>query len=273
MEIVIIGAGPAGLTAAWELSKHKLNSTILESDSNVGGISRTVEQNGWRFDIGGHRFFTKVDEVYEIWSEMLDDEDFLFRSRLSRIYYDKKFFNYPLKISNVLLNLGLIEAIKCVFSYIHVRIFPITEIDNFEKWVASRFGWRLYNIFFKTYTEKVWGVSANLIGADWASQRIKDLTLSKAVLNALLPKKSDEVITTLIDSFRYPKFGPGMMWESAAKKLEEDGHKIVFDSKVSDILYENNSYKIGDSVNIKETKPISKLKRWAVIENNLGEKK
>ena len=244
MEIVIIGAGPAGLTAAWELSKHKLNSTILESDSNVGGISRTVEQNGWRFDIGGHRFFTKVDEVYEIWSEMLDDEDFLFRSRLSRIYYDKKFFNYPLKISNVLLNLGLIEAIKCVFSYIHVRIFPITEIDNFEKWVASRFGWRLYNIFFKTYTEKVWGVSANLIGADWASQRIKDLTLSKAVLNALLPKKSDEVITTLIDSFRYPKFGPGMMWESAAKKLEEDGHKIVFDSKVSDILYENNSYKI-----------------------------
>ena len=241
-EILIIGAGPAGLTAAWEANKHGLKTLILEGDKEVGGISRTVERNGWRFDIGGHRFFTKVDEVYEIWDEILDKEDFLLRPRMSRIYYKNKFYDYPLKASNALFNLGIIEAIRCVLSYFYVRIRPPKNQDNFENWVAARFGWRLYNIFFKTYTEKVWGVDATTIGADWASQRIKNLSLMKAILNAFQINKSGEIITTLIDKFKYPKYGPGMMWETAYKKLLDQGHEIYFSSRVSEISKEDDHY-------------------------------
>ena len=240
IEILIIGAGPAGLTAAWELNKHNKEALIVELDNTVGGISRTVERNGWRFDIGGHRFFTKVDEVYDIWDEILGEDDFLLRPRMSRIYYNKKFFDYPLKASNALMNLGIIEAIRCVLSYFYVRINPPKDQTHFEGWVAARFGWRLYNIFFKTYTEKVWGVEATKIGADWASQRIKNLSLWKAIINSFFPNKSGEVITTLIDEFKYPKLGPGMMWETAAEKLEEKGYKILFQSGVKEISTNNN---------------------------------
>ena len=244
-KIIIVGAGPAGLTAAWEAEKFGYKTLILESTSQVGGISRTVERDGWRFDIGGHRFFTKVDLVNKIWDEILDRDDFLLRPRMSRIYYKKKFFDYPLKPLNALSNLGLFESIACVMSYIYVRIFPPRDQNNFENWVAARFGWRLYNIFFKTYTEKVWGIEANKIGSDWASQRIKNLSLSKAILNAFFKDKSGEVITTLIDEFKYPKFGPGMMWETAYTKLTNKGHKIVLNSKVKKIeKYETNSYKV-----------------------------
>jgi UDP-galactopyranose mutase len=243
-EILIIGAGPAGLTAAWEAEKHGVKTLILESDKEVGGISRTVEQNGWRFDIGGHRFFTKVEEVYEIWGEILDKEDFLLRPRMSRIYYKNKFYDYPLKASNALFNLGILEAIRCVLSYFYVRVFPPKKQDNFEDWVAARFGWRLYNIFFKTYTEKVWGVDARTIGSDWASQRIKNLSLMKAILNAFQINKSGEIITTLIDKFKYPKFGPGMMWETAHKKLTDKNHEILLSSKVKKIYKENNIYTV-----------------------------
>lgn len=243
-EILIIGAGPAGLTAAWEAEKHGIKTLILESDKEVGGISRTVERNGWRFDIGGHRFFTKVDEVYQIWDEILDADDFLLRPRMSRIYYKSKFYDYPLKASNALLNLGIIEAIRCVFSYFFVRVFPPKNQDNFEDWVAARFGWRLYNIFFKTYTEKVWGIDAKLIGSDWASQRIKNLSLMKAILNAFKLNQTGEVITTLIDEFKYPKYGPGMMWETAHKKLEDKGHVIMLSTKVTEIIKFEQKYKI-----------------------------
>ena len=242
IKILIIGAGPAGLTAAWEAEKHNEKTVILESDSVVGGISRTVEENGWKFDIGGHRFFTKVDEVYEIWDEILEEGDFLLRPRMSRIYYNKNFFDYPLKPFNALSNLGVFEAIRCVMSYIAVRIKPPANQDNFENWVAARFGWRLYNIFFKTYTEKVWGVDANKIGADWASQRIKSLSLGKAIINAFRGENSGEVITTLIDKFKYPKYGPGMMWESAQEKLEKKGHKIIFKAKVTNIEKVDSGY-------------------------------
>ena len=241
-EIVIIGAGPAGLTAAWEAEKHGVKTLILESDKEVGGISRTVERNGWRFDIGGHRFFTKVDEVYKVWDEILEKDDFLLRPRMSRIYYKKKFFDYPLKASNALLNLGIFEAIRCVLSYMYVKIKPPKNQDNFEDWVAARFGWRLYNIFFKTYTEKVWGIEANEIGADWAAQRIKNLSLFKAILNSLNINRSGEIITTLIDEFKYPKYGPGMMWETAYKKLIEKNHKIKLQKKVSKITKEKDHY-------------------------------
>ena len=246
IETLIIGAGPAGLTAAWELSKHDKKALIVELDNSVGGISRTVERNGWRFDIGGHRFFTKVDEVYDIWDEILEEGDFLLRPRMSRIYYNKKFFDYPLKASNALFNLGIIEAIRCVLSYFYVRINPPKDQTHFEGWVAARFGWRLYNIFFKTYTEKVWGVEATKIGADWASQRIKNLSLLKAIINSFFPNRNGEVITTLIDEFKYPKFGPGMMWETAAKKLGNKGYKILFKSGVKEIITNTNGegYKV-----------------------------
>lgn len=243
-EIIIIGAGPAGLTAAWEAEKHGIKTLIIEGDKVVGGISRTVERNGWKFDIGGHRFFTKVDEVYDIWNEILDEEEFLNRPRMSRIYYNKKFFDYPLKASNALINLGFFEAIRCVLSYLYVRINPPKDQNNFENWVAARFGWRLYNIFFKTYTEKVWGIDAKEIGADWAAQRIKNLSLLKAILDSLKLNKSGEIITTLINEFKYPKFGPGMMWETAAKKLIEKNHQIHFEEKVKEIVKCDGFYKV-----------------------------
>lgn len=250
-EILIIGAGPAGLTAAWEAEKHGVKTLILESDKEVGGISRTVERNGWKFDIGGHRFFTKVNEVYEIWDEILEKEDFLLRPRMSRIYYKNKFYDYPLKASNALFNLGIFEAIRCVLSYFYVRINPPKDQDNFENWVAARFGWRLYNIFFKTYTEKVWGVDAKTIGSDWASQRIKNLSLMKAILNAFQINKSGEIITTLIDEFKYPKYGPGMMWETAYKKLLEKEHKIFLNSRVIEITKDSDFYLVTTNDNKK----------------------
>ena len=159
-EIVIVGAGPAGLTAAYQLSKAGVSSTVVEADDVVGGISRTVERDGWRFDIGGHRFFTKVPEVETLWHEILPDEDFLLRPRMSRIYYNNRFFDYPLRAMNALKGLGLVEATRCVGSYAWARVRKPADTTTFEGWTASRFGWRLYRIFFKTYTEKVWGVPA-----------------------------------------------------------------------------------------------------------------
>jgi protoporphyrinogen oxidase len=274
-KIIIIGAGPAGLTAAWEAEKLGIKTLILEGDKVVGGISRTVERNGWRFDIGGHRFFTKVDEVYDIWDEILDEGDFLQRPRMSRIYYNKKFYDYPLKASNALFNLGIFEAIRCVLSYMYVRLKPPKNQDNFENWVAARFGWRLYRIFFKTYTEKVWGIEASKIGADWAAQRIKNLSLAKAILNSLKINKSDEIITTLIDKFKYPKYGPGMMWETSYKKLKEKNHEIKLNSKVTSIIKKQNYYQITTNggheyyaENILSSMPLAHLPKTVAPQND-----
>ena len=210
---VIVGAGPGGLTAAYELSKHGLPAVVFEKDRVVGGISRTAVHRGYRFDIGGHRFFSKGPLIEEVWTEILGD-DMLVRGRLSRIYYDGKFFDYPLKPVNALVGLGPVEAVRISLSYLRARLFPHREERNFEQWVSNRFGRRLYEIFFKTYTEKVWGMPCSEISADWAAQRIKNLDLVKAVKNALLGSAgSKEVITTLIDQFRYPRHGPGMIWE------------------------------------------------------------
>src|SRR5258708_2666096 len=177
LSVVVIGAGPAGLTAAYQLMKagHAGKVTILESDDVVGGISRSVERDGWRFDIGGHRFFTKVPQVEALWHEILPDEDFLMRPRMSRIYYDNKYFDYPLKATNALKNLGMVEAVRCVASYARARIRPPKDQTNYEGWLVARFGWRLYRTFFKTYTEKVWGVPVSEMPADWAAQRVKTL--------------------------------------------------------------------------------------------------
>jgi len=240
-QVVIIGAGPAGLTAAYELGKKGLTATVLEADDTVGGISRTVERDGWRFDIGGHRFFTKVQPVEDLWHEILPDEDFLQRPRMSRIFYNGKYFDYPIKPMNALRGLGFLEAVRCVLSYVWVRIRPPKDRTTFEGWTASRFGWRLYNHFFKTYTEKVWGVDADQIQADWAAQRIKNLSLFRAVWEALKPdwwkrrQGKGKQVTSLIEEFQYPKYGPGMMWERCRDLVEAQGTKVHMNTRVTRI--------------------------------------
>ncbi|MGH2769057.1 MAG: NAD(P)/FAD-dependent oxidoreductase, partial [Actinomycetota bacterium] len=226
-----------GLTAAYELTKRGQRATVLEADRVVGGISRTVHRDGWRFDIGGHRFFTKVAAVEDLWHEILPDGDFLIRPRMSRIYYNGKFFDYPLKPGNALRNLGPLESFRCVVSYLWARIRPPADQSNFEGWVSARFGWRLYRVFFKTYTEKVWGVPAAAIQADWAAQRIKNLSLSKAVLNALLPKRNQKAITSLIEEFQYPRYGPGMMWERAAELVSARGVDVALNARVTGVRH------------------------------------
>ena len=239
LQVVIIGAGPAGLTAAYQLLKRGHVSTVLEADTVVGGISRTAERDGWRFDIGGHRFFTKVKPVEDLWMEILGEDDFLLRPRMSRIYYNGKFFDYPLKAMNALRGLGLVEAFLCMLSYAWARVRPPKDQSNFEGWVSARFGYRLYRIFFKTYTEKLWGVPATSIKADWAAQRIKNLSLMKAVVNAVAPKRNQKQITSLIEEFRYPKYGPGMMWERATELVTAGGSKVIFDAKVTAVHHED----------------------------------
>ncbi len=231
--VVVIGAGPAGLTAAVRLRQAGRPTTVLEASDSVGGISRTVERDGWRFDLGGHRFFTKVPEVEAFWHEVLPDEDFLMRPRLSRILYRGKLFDYPLKPFNALFGLGVLEAIRCVLSYAWVRVHPPKDQSDFEGWVAARFGWRLYRIFFKTYTEKVWGVPATDIQADWAAQRIKNLSLLNAITSAFGLGKDKDQITTLIEEFQYPRLGPGMMWDRARDLVIADGGDVRMSSPVA----------------------------------------
>jgi protoporphyrinogen oxidase len=236
--VVIIGAGPAGLTAAYDLGKRGVASTVFEADDIVGGISRTVERDGWRFDIGGHRFFTKVPRVEALWHETLPDEDFMLRPRMSRIYLNGKFIDYPLRAMDALRKVGPIEALLCVLSYIWVRIRPPKDQSHFEGWTAARFGWRLYRKFFKTYTEKAWGLPATELTADFAAQRIKNLSLAKAVWNAMLPRRNQKDITSLIEEFEYPKLGPGMMWERCRDLVEAQGTKVVMEAPVVRIRHE-----------------------------------
>ncbi len=239
--IVVIGAGPAGLTAAVELAEHGHRVTVLERDPTyVGGISRTVCYKGYRFDIGGHRFFSKSAEITRRWKERLGNE-FISVRRLSRIFYRGRFFDYPLKAFNALSNLGIFESIACVLSYLKVKVRPAPEEKSFRDWVTNRFGARLFNIFFKTYTEKVWGMPCEEISADWAAQRIKGLSLFKAVWNALMPaKKSGEqqTIKTLIDSFEYPRFGPGQMWEKYRDDLAKAGGVLRMAEEVTAIQHD-----------------------------------
>lgn len=223
--VVIIGAGPAGLTAAYELMKLGLHSVVLEADTSVGGLARTVEHRGYRFDIGGHRFFSKNPLINRLWKEILR-ADFLERPRLSRIYYRGHFFDYPLKAFNALTGLGAVEASRIILSYAKAKVFPHQEEQTFEQWVSNRFGDRLYRIFFKTYTEKVWGMACSEISADWAAQRIKNLSLSEALRSAIGSgnrSRDGRLITTLIESFHYPRLGPGMMWEQCEQMLQGSG--------------------------------------------------
>ena len=240
-KVVIIGAGPAGLTAAYQLCKEGVESVVLEKDTVVGGISRTVNYKGYLFDIGGHRFFTKVKAVDEMWREVLGGEKFLRRSRLSRIYYNKRFFYYPLKATNALLGLGIFNSFLMVGSYAKAQMFPIKPEISFEHWICNRFGKRLYNTFFKTYTEKVWGIPCSEISADWAAQRIKGLSLIATIKNAILsaqPTNKGEIIKTLIDAFDYPEKGPGQMWEMVAESIQARDSELKMKADVEKIFWE-----------------------------------
>ena len=237
--VVVIGAGPAGLTAAYQLAKQtRTRITVLEADDIVGGISRTAQYKGFRFDIGGHRFFTKIQPVEDLWHEILGPE-FISVPRLSRIHYNGKFFDYPLKAGNALSGLGIINAIRIVLSYVkwHYQPYPVEE--NFEQWVTNRFGKRLYEIFFKTYTEKVWGIPCTEIRAEWAAQRIQGLSLAKAILNATSLNKRSTNIKTLIHEFQYPRLGPGQMWEACRDRVVERGHQVLMKHYVSRIEQAN----------------------------------
>ena len=252
---VIIGGGPAGLTAAYELSKHDIPAVVLEADRTVGGLSRTVNYKGYLFDIGGHRFFTKWDEVNEIWREILQD-NFIERPRLSRIFYRKKFFSYPLRAMNALSGLGLFNSVRIVLSYLWSRLFYYHNEQNIEQWITNRFGRSLYETFFKTYTEKVWGVPCTEIRAEWAAQRIKGLSLSTAVRNALFKQEGSHV-KTLIDKFHYPKLGPGQMWETLANRLNDNGYPVLLQRQVARISHD------GNGVQYLETRGPNGLERFA----------
>lgn len=226
---VVIGGGPAGLTAAYELTKRGITTTVFEKHDKVGGLARTENHRGYYFDLGGHRFFTKVAEVNALWHELLRD-DFLRRPRLSRIFYQSKFFDYPLKPSNALRGLGITRSIVIALSYVWWQIFPYGKVETFEQWVTNRFGRELFKTFFKTYTEKVWGISCSELKAEWAAQRIKDLSLKAALLNMIV--KPRNTIKTLIEEFEYPRLGPGMMWNMAAQRISESGGSVTLNSDV-----------------------------------------
>jgi len=237
-KVLIAGAGPAGLTAAYELCRRDAYPVVFERDRIVGGNSRTEEYHGYRFDIGGHRFFTKIPEVNKIWDDLLH-EGFLRVPRLSRIYYNGKFFYYPLKLANVIFGLGLWNSFLIVASFLRTLISPYPQEDNLEEWVSNRFGKRLYKTFFKTYTEKVWGMPCTSIRAEWAAQRIKGLSLRTAVLNAVVGDRKKN-IKSLIEEFRYPKRGPGMMWEAMQEYVGHHGGEVRLRSDVVEVRHKGD---------------------------------
>jgi len=236
MPTIIIGAGPAGLTAAYELGRQGAVAIVLDSSTEMGGLSRTVCYKDFRFDIGGHRFFSKSPEVNALWQEMMGDE-FLDRPRLSRIHYRDHFFDYPLSPLNALVGLGVLESVRVIFSYALTHWLGGHQQDrSFEDWVTNRFGRRLFEIFFKTYTEKVWGIPCDHISADWAAQRIKNLSLWKALVNAFTCQ-NDKMVTSLIDRFRYPRLGPGMMWERFGEVVAAQGNSVMTGVRVGTVCH------------------------------------
>ncbi len=232
---VVIGGGPAGLTAAYELARAGRAPVVVEKERMLGGLARTESYRGFSFDMGGHRFFTKVPEVQAMWREVLGKE-FLRRPRLSRIYYAGRFFDYPLKPLNALAGLGPWQSVLVALSYVRWQLAPHRQEDTFEEWVTNRFGRRLFRIFFKGYTEKVWGVSCSELKAEWAAQRIKDLSLWTAIRSMFVTPRRK--ITTLIEEFDYPRLGPGMMWNAVAAEIVRLGGRIATDREVVSIEHD-----------------------------------
>jgi len=236
---VILGGGPAGLSAAYELAGQGFTPLVLETDEVVGGLARTVSYKDFLFDIGGHRFFTKSLEVQELWHEILGPR-LVVRSRLSRIHYRNRFFLYPLSPLNALLGVGPLEALRIAASYLRWHFFPHRKVKNFEEYVTNHFGKRLFEMFFRTYTEKVWGIPCSEISADWAAQRIRNLSLMRVVRAALRRSRSDS-IRSLVEQFSYPERGPGQMWETLASRLEAMGHPVWKGRRVSQIFHDGRA--------------------------------
>ena len=240
--VVILGAGPAGLTAAYELIRHGKSTTILEKLSMPGGLARTEQYRGFRFDIGGHRFFTRVGVVAKMWRDILGEE-FLARPRLSRILYRKQFFKYPLDPMETLSRLGIWESVQCLASYVKAKLSRKSpETGDLESWLISRFGHRLYKTFFQTYTEKVWGVPCRSIQAEWAAQRIRGLSLWTLIRETVrsLTGHSANTITTLIKEFDYPRLGPGQMWRETQRYIEERGCQVLLNTPVTRIRWDDS---------------------------------
>jgi len=251
---VVLGAGPAGLTAAYKLTKHGYRPTVLEKSHTVGGLARTENYKGYHFDMGGHRFFTKSEQVRQVWHEVLQDE-FLRRSRLSRIYYKRRFFNYPLKPLNALTGLGFIESVRILCSALRWKLFPYRNEETFEQWVTNRFGKRLFQIFFKSYTEKVWGIPCSELRAEWAAQRIKNLSLKTAIVGMFFKPKTK--VRSLIEAFHYPRLGPGMLWQTMSEIIEDHGgstqlHSEVISIKREGMRVKSVTVKQGDQVRVVE---------------------
>ena len=235
--VLVLGGGPAGLTAGYLLAKQGKSVIVLESSDQVGGIARTEVRDGYRFDLGGHRFFTKVKEVDDLWHEIMEEE-FLKRPRQSRIYWNDKFLEYPLEGMDVIKKLGPIELTRCMLSYMWAAMKPKGREETFEDWVSNRFGKRLYNHFFKTYTEKLWGVSASEIRAEWAAQRIKGLSFFSAARSAFFGNKGNK-IKSLISEFNYPRFGPGQMWEQMTADIHKCGGEVRLNAPVTRLRIDN----------------------------------
>ena len=227
---LVLGAGPAGLTAAYLLAKRGVPVLVLEADDQVGGLAKTVERDGYRFDLGGHRFFTKSAEVDRLWHEVLGDE-FLRRPRLSRIFWNGRFLDYPLRGSDVIRKLGFVELVRVSSSYLAAALGPKRQEESFEDWVSNRFGRRLFELFFRSYTEKVWGVPTSEIRAEWAAQRIKGLSFLTAARAAFFGNGGDKV-KSLISEFNYPRFGPGQMWDAMTHAIEELGGEVRLNARV-----------------------------------------
>lgn len=231
--VVIIGAGVAGLTAADELAHLGIPAVLVERQDDIGGLARTVQRNGYRFDLGGHRFFTRIPQIKRLWDELLGDE-FLLRPRLSRIYYRQRFFSYPLKPLQAMHQLGALHSLRIVGSYLRARLLPCRRIDSFENWVSNRFGRALYETFFKAYTEKVWGRPCSQLSADWAAQRIKDLSLTKALFSSL--RLCGRTPVSLIEQFDYPRLGPGQMWQALLDRACQRGQQIHLNTSVTGLV-------------------------------------
>ena len=262
---VILGAGPAGLTAGYLLSKQGLPVVILEAEDQVGGIAKTAVRDGYRFDLGGHRFFTKVQEVDDLWHEIMKEE-FLKRPRMSRIYWrdrhgEAKFLDYPLRGPDVMKKLGPIDLTRALLSYLWAAVKPKGKEETYEEWVSNRFGKFLFNQFFKSYTEKVWGVPTSEIRADWAAQRIKNLSFFRAAWSAFFGNRGDKV-TSLISEFNYPRYGPGQMWEQMTTDIEQIGGKVLLNHRVTRLEFDGSKcvrVHVSDGTSFEPSAVISSL--------------
>ncbi|MCW5889138.1 MAG: NAD(P)/FAD-dependent oxidoreductase [bacterium] len=244
-DVVVIGAGPAGLTAAYLLAKASRRVTVLEADPvHVGGIARTVEHQGFRFDVGPHRFFSKAAEVEALWDELLPGE-MLSIDRRTRIHYRGRYFSYPLDATEALRRMGVRESALAGLSFLRAQAFPVRDPRSFEDWVSNAFGRRLFETFFRTYTEKVWGMRCTEISADWAAQRIKGLSLGTAIRNAVVPKRGPQAVKSLIETFRYPRRGTGTMWEAAAERTRRLGGEVRLGCRVTELTRLADGWRVG----------------------------